>query len=315
MKESSGIWVGVGVVAVALIVWLGSSGGAAKEGDLSGTIEIDGSSTVFPITEAVAEEFRKEQPNVQVNIGVSGTGGGFKRFTNNETDISNASRPIKQTEIEAAQKNGITYDEYKVGIDGLAIITHKNTSFTDCITTQELKKIWAPESTVKTWRDVRSDWPNEPIKLYGPGTDSGTFDYFTEVVNGKEGSIRSDFTASEDDNILVRGVAGDQYSLGYFGYAYYQENTDKLKLLAVDAGKGCIAPSQNTIEDGTYAPLARPIFIYAKKSSLARKEVAEFTRYYLDHARELVAEVGYTPFTADVYSQEAGKLEQTLKSL
>ena len=308
------------VIALVVLVLIGWAVAASKNTDknksksgLSGTIEVDGSSTVFPITEAMAEEFRKEHPNVQINIGVSGTGGGFKRFANDETDISNASRPIKDSEIKAAKAKNVEYLELKVAIDGLAVIAHKDNSFLTCLTTAELKKIWEPTSTVSKWSDIRSEWPSQPIKLYGPGTDSGTFDYFTEAINGKEDSSRADYTASEDDNILVQGVASDLYSLGYFGYAYYSENQNSLKLIAVDSGAGCITPTKETIENNNYKPLSRPLFIYLKKSALYRKEVADFTRFYLEQAPALVDEVRYIPFPASIYQEEKAKLEAVIK--
>lgn len=303
------------VAGLALLYWaLGQSGANSRSG-LGGAIEVDGSSTVFPITEAVAEEFRKQNNDVQISVGVSGTGGGFKRFTAGETDISNASRPIKESEIETAKSAGIEYTELKVAIDGLALIVHKDNRFLSCLTTDQLKQIWQPDSNIKSWQQVNPDWPNQPIKLYGPGTDSGTFDYFTEVINGKAGASRADYTASEDDNVLVQGVAGDQYSLGYFGYAYYAENMDKLKVLAIDAGKGCVAPSDQTIEQGTYTPLSRPIYIYVKNKALSRPEMSAFVKYYLDHASTLVKEVGYIPLPSEAYDVEKAKLTKTLEML
>jgi phosphate transport system substrate-binding protein len=296
------------VVAVVVVIagywWLTSS----QQADLRGTIEIDGSSTVFPITQAVAEEFQNLHTDVRVNVGISGTGGGMKRFTVGETDISDASRPIKESEAEIAHNNGIEYYELEVAIDGLAVIINKDNDFVDYLTTDELKLIWEPESAVDTWDDVRSEWPNEPIRLYGPGTDSGTFDYFTDTINGDEGASRPDFTASEDDNVLVQGIAGDKYSLGYFGYAYYIENTDKLKIVPIDSGNGPVIPSDDTINAGEYTPLSRPIFIYVSKASLEKPEVEEFVIFYMEHATELVSEVGYTPFPESVYEANISEI-------
>lgn len=268
---------------------------------LTGTIEIDGSSTVFPITQAVAEEFWNAYSAVQVNVGVSGTGGGFKRFTAGETDISDASRPIKDSEAELAQKNGVEYVELRVALDGVAVVVNRGNAWVDYLTVEELKLIWEPGSAVDTWDDVRPGWPTQPLRLYGPGTDSGTFDYFTAEIVGEEGASRPDFTASEDDNILVQGISGDQYSLGYFGYAYYAENTDKLKIVPVDSGGGPVTPSDSTINGGQYTPLSRPLFIYVNAESLGRPEVKAFLVFYMENAIDLVSEVGYTPLPEDVY--------------
>ena len=261
--------------------------------DLSGIIEIDGSSTVAPVSQAVAEEFQKLHQDVRPVVGVSGTGAGFKRFTVGETDISDASRPIKPSEAEAAAANGIEYLELKVGTDGLSVMVNPENDFVDCLTVGELKAIWEPGSTVSTWQDVRSEWPDDEIRLYGPGTDSGTFDYFTEEIVGEARKSRPDYTPSEDDNVLVLGIYGDKNSLGYFGYAYYIENQDKLKIVAVDNGAGCVAPSAATIEDGSYSPLARPLFIYVNEKSLERPEVKAFVEFYMTDGPDLVREVGY----------------------
>lgn len=240
---------------------------AAAPADLGGSIEVDGSSTVFPISEAVAEEFNKVHQNVRVNVGVSGTGGGFKRFTVGETDISDASRPIKDSESEAAAANGVEYYELRVGTDGLSVMVSTQNDFVECLTVEELNKIWEPGSPVNNWSQVRSGFPDRPLRLYGPDTDSGTFDFFTEEINGEAQASRSDYTASADDNVLVQGIGGDRNALGYFGYAYYAENADKLKLVAVDNGAGCVTPTPDTILSGEYEPLTRPLFIYVNKAS------------------------------------------------
>lgn len=276
---------------------------------LSGTIEIDGSSTVFPITEAVAEEFRITNPEVRINVGISGTGGGFKRFVVGETDISDASRPIKQSEAETARTNGIEYIELRIAVDGLAVIVNPTNSWVDYLTVEELKRIWEPNSAVQKWSDVRQGWPDRPITLYGPGTDSGTFDYFTEVIVGKEDASRPDYTASEDDNVLVQGIAGDPNALGYFGYAYYAENTDKLKIVPIDAGKGPVTPSDETVKNGDYTPLSRPLFIYVNTKSMERPEVKAFITFYLENAENLVIEVGYTPLEASTYQEQLSMVE------
>lgn len=275
-----------------------------------GNIEIDGSSTVFIITQAVAEEFRKTNPGVQVPVGISGTGGGFKRFINGETDISDASRPMTVAEADLAKKNGIEYIELAIAYDGLSVIVNKANTFVSCLTTAELKNIWNTGSAVKAWSEVRPGFPANPIRLYGPGTDSGTFDYFTEVINGKAKQSRADFTASEDDNVLVQGIAGDKGSLGYFGFAYFEENQDKMKLVSVDSGKGCILPSTQTINEGAYAPLSRPLFIYVSKKALGRPEVKAFVEYYLKNGAKLAAEVGYVALPAKSYDDGLAKIKQ-----
>ena len=260
---------------------------------LSGTVKVDGSSTVFPVTEAVAEEFGKIHPKVRVTVGISGTGGGFKKFCIGEIDIKDASRHIKPKEVKKAKENNVKYIELPVAYDGLSIVINKNNDFIDYLTVDELNAIWKAGSTMKMWSDVRSDWPNRRIKLYGPGTDSGTFDYFKEAIIGKKNNIRSDFTKSEDDNVLVTGVSGDKYSLGFFGYAYYAENKDKINVVPIDGGNGPVVPSGKTINDGSYTPLSRPIFIYVNPESAKRPEVDEFVKFYLENGDELANEVGY----------------------
>ena len=269
---------------------------------LSGTIEVDGSSTVFPITQAVAEEFRKGQPGVQINVGVSGTGGGFKRFTTGETDISDASRPIKDGEREAAAANNVRFIELRVGTDGLSVMVNPANDFVECLSVEELNAIWKPGSDINNWSQVRAGFPDQRLRLYGPDTDSGTFDYFTEEINGDAQVSRSDYTASADDNVLVQGIAGDRGALGYFGYAYYQENQGMLKAVGVDGGGGCVEPETATIEDGSYSPLSRPMFIYVNTASLRRPEVQAFVEYYMDNGYELTAEVGYVPVARSVYA-------------
>lgn len=283
----------------------GSNSGSGN-GEISGAIEIDGSSTVYPITEAVAEEFQIANPDARLTVGVSGTGGGFKRFTTGETDISNASREIKEEEESVAKENNIEFTKFDVAYDGISIIANKKNDFIDDITVDELKKIWEPNSTVKTWKDVRAEWPNEEIKLYGPGTDSGTFDYFTEEIMGESGDSRTDYTASEDDNVLVQGVSGDENALGYMGYAYYNENKDNLKLVSVEG----VMPTEKTIQDGSYSPLSRTIFIYASNSAIKEKpQVKAFLETYLDIAKELVGDIGYIPLQDAKYEEGKTALE------
>ncbi len=268
------------------------------------SIDIDGSSTVFPVTEAVAEEFMQDKSGqVNVTVGVSGTGGGFSRFCSGETVISNASRPIKPEEVEACSAAGIEYVEIPVATDALTVVVNPANTWASEMTIEQLQAVWEPDSTITTWSDIDPSWPNEEISLYGPGPDSGTFDYFTDEVVGEEGASRTDYIASEDDNVLVLGVSGDEYSLGYFGYAYYIENTDQLQAVAVDSGNGPVAPSPETVESGAYTPLSRPLFIYVSKNALeSRPEVREFVEFYLETAPDLVAEVGYVPLAAERYT-------------
>jgi phosphate transport system substrate-binding protein len=282
------------------------------QGSLSGKVQLDGSSTVFPISEAVAEDFGTVAPKVRVTVGVSGTGGGFKKFVNQEIDISDASRPIKASEAAKAVAAGIEFIELPVAYDGISLVVSLENDWVDYLTVAELNQIWQPDSTVTTWKDVRLEWPAETIRLYGPGTDSGTFDYFTGVVNGKEQASRGDFTASEDDNVLVQGISGDKYSLGYFGFAYYIENIDKLRAVPILGENGIVAPTVVTINNGTYAPLSRPIFIYVNKSALDRREVAEFVEYYLENAGKLAGEVGYIALPASVYQAAKDRVAQKI---
>jgi phosphate transport system substrate-binding protein len=266
-------------------------------------VKIDGSSTVYPISEAVAEEFQKKT-GVKVTVGESGTGGGFKKFCRGETDISDASRPISQKEMDACKEAGVQYIELPVAYDALTVVVNSKNAWVKSFTVAELNKIWAPGSSIKTWNQVNPAYPNQPLQLFGPGTASGTFDYFTEAVNGKAKSSRSDYTPSEDDNVLVTGVAGNQGALGYFGYAYYEENKDKLRAVPIVA-KGSttpVLPSPEAVMNGTYQPLSRPLFIYVNATAAAFKpEVKAFVNFYLQNAPTLVKEVKYVPLPADDY--------------
>lgn len=276
---------------------------------LSGEIKVDGSSTVFPLTEAAAEEFGKEHPDVRVPVGVSGTGGGFKQFCAGEIAIADASRPIKEEEAAACTTAGIEYTELSVAYDGLSVVVSKENDFIDHLTVEELNKIFVTGSTVKTWKDVRDTWPAEPIVLFSPGADSGTYDYFNEAILDKEG-IRNDMVSfSEDDNTLVVGVAGSKYGIGYFGFAYLEHNLDKLKAVPVDGGSGPIEPTYETIKDGSYAPLSRPLFIYVNNKELERPEVKEFANYYINNIGSMAAEVGYVALPDEKYAEEAAKLQ------
>ena len=286
-----------------MIAACGGSGSGAE----SSEILIDGSSTVFPISQAVAEEFRVNRPEVQIPVGISGTGGGFKRFVEGEIDIADASRPIKESESEQAAANGIEYTEFVIAYDGLSVVINKANDFAACLTTAELKMIWERGSTVDNWNEVRSGFPDKPLRLYGPDTDSGTFDYFTAEINEEEDASRAEYTASSDDNVLVQGVSGDQGAMGYFGFAYYTENSEMINVVAVDDGDGCVTPSVSTINDGSYSPLSREMFIYVNNASLARTEVRNFVEFYMNNAAELAEEVGYVGLSdADYQSQLEG---------
>ncbi|UFJ40930.1 PstS family phosphate ABC transporter substrate-binding protein [Brevibacillus humidisoli] len=283
--------------------------------ELSGEVLIAGSSTVYPITIVAAEKFMDENPGVNVSVASTGTGGGFKKWVVGETDINNASSRIKDSVIEEAKANGIEHLELTVAYDALTVVVNKENDFVDQLTIEELKKIWEPNSQVKLWSEVREGWPAEEIKLYGPGTDSGTFEYFTETVVGEAKSSRTDYTPSEDDNVLVQGVAGDQYSLGYFGFAYFAENSDKLKAVPIvnpESGKA-VMPSDQTIEDGSYAPLGRELWIYPSKQALKKPEVAAFVKFYMDNVAEFAKEGGYTPLPEAKYDEERKELEEALK--
>lgn len=275
-------------------------------------IKVDGSSTVFPITEAVAEEFGKKG-GAKAMVGISGTGGGFKRFCRGETHISDASRPIKQKEIDACREGGVSYEVFEVAFDGLSVVVNPANNWVDSLTLAELKKIWEPgaQGKITKWSQVRDGFPDKPITLFGPGTDSGTFDYFTETINGKSGASRGDYTASEDDNVLVEGVASDEGAIGYFGLSYYEENKNKLKAVAIkasDASQG-VLPSKETVLNKTYTPLSRPLYIYVNKAVLKNKpDIKKFVQYYLEQAPKLSEEVGYVPLPENEYATGLNKL-------
>ena len=280
--------------------------GAMPLATIAQVIKIDGSSTVYPVTEAVAEEFQKANKGLKVTVGVSGTGGGFKKFCRAETDISNASRPISASEMEDCRKIGVEYFELPVAFDALTVVINPKNTWLKQATVAELKKMWEPaaQGKVMRWNQVNPAWPDQPIKLFGAGSDSGTFDYFTEAIVGKSKSSRGDFTASEDDNVLVQGVAGDVNAIGYFGYAYYAENTNKLKALPIieKEGKPAVSPSPETVIAGTYQPLARPIFIYINAKSLYKPEVKKFVNFYMTEGAKMAKEVKYVPLPAGIYT-------------
>ena len=272
---------------------------------LSGRIQADGSSTVGPLTSAAAELYREVQPGVNVTVGISGTGGGFERFCRGETDISNASRPIKEEEAALCEEAGIDYTELQVAIDALTVVVNPANDWVDCLTVEQLNAIWEPGSTISNWSEVPGgDYPDVPLPLAGPGTDSGTFDYFTDEVNGEEGASRTDYTPSEDDNVIVQAVSGDEGGLGYFGFTYYEENEDALKALEIDGGDGCVAPSAEAARSGEYSPLARPLFVYVKNESLARPEVESFVSFFLEQNETIAEQALFIP-PSDEQKQEA----------
>lgn len=284
----------------------GSADGATRE------IIVDGSSTVEPISTRVAEYYRKVDPAIQVSVGTSGTGGGFKKFIAGESDINDASRPIKDSEAEACERRGIDFVELKVAIDGLTVVVNQDNHFCNALTVDQLKTIWEPDSQVTKWKDVNPDWPDEEIGLYGPDTDSGTFDYFTEAICGESGACRSDYTASSNDNDLVLGVTEDKYALGYFGYAYYVENKDRLRAVPISATRDAadaVAPAEEAIRNGTYTPLSRPLFIYVRRSSLERPEIESFIRFYLGDGSRAVTDAGYVPLGDDEKAESLSKLD------
>ncbi|WP_110927400.1 PstS family phosphate ABC transporter substrate-binding protein [Bacillus massiliglaciei] len=288
--------------------------GNSAGGQLKGEVIQDGSSTVFPIMEAVAEEYMAEQPDVKVSVGASGTGGGFEKFIQKETDLSNASRPVKDEEKKLLEDNGVDYTELKLAYDGISIVVNKENDFIDHLTVEELKEIWIDDNgKEKKWSDIRSDWPDEPIKFYSPGTDSGTYDYFNEVILEEKPMVEN-ATLSEDDNVLVKGVEGDKNAIGLFGYAYYAENKDQLKVVPIDNGEGAVEPNHETIKNGDYAPLSRPLFTYVSNSAFKDKEqVADYTRFAIENASELAEEVGYISLEQEDYDKDLELLDELEK--
>jgi phosphate transport system substrate-binding protein len=273
--------------------------------DLSGRIEADGSSTVGPFVTAAAEDFQAQNPGVQVTVGISGTGGGFERFCAGETDLSDASRPIKDDEeVPVCKTNGIEYTEFQVANDGIAVVTNKENDWATCLTVEQLNKIWGPDSKIDNWNQVDPSFPDQKLTLAGPGTDSGTFDFFTGVINGEEDASRTDYQATEDDNVTVQAVSGEKGGLGYFGLSYFEQNQDTLNDVEVDGGSGCVAPSSETVQDGSYTPLSRPLFVYVKNTSLQKPEVAAFMKYILDNQAQIAEKALFVPMT-DEQAQKA----------
>jgi len=297
----------VTTAALALVA-AGCGGG----GGSSSTISADGSSTVGPYVTAAAENFQKESDGVNITVGISGSGGGFERFCRGETDLSNASREIKDEEAEICASNGVEYIELQVANDALTVVVNKGNDWADCLTTDELKKIWEPGSKVSSWKQVRDGFPDNALKLFGPGTDSGTFDYFTDEIVGEEGASRTDFSASEDDNVVVQGVAGTDGGLGYFGFSYYEENQGTLKAVEVDGGEGCVAPSVETAQAGEYTPLSRPLFVYVKTDALQRQEVEDFLRYMLENETAIAEQAQFVPLNEDQIDENLGKLDEAV---
>jgi phosphate transport system substrate-binding protein len=291
-----------GAISAAAVLGVNTPSAFSQEG----RIAVDGSSTVFPITEAMAEEFMMENSGVEITVGVSGTGGGFSKFCAGETDISNASRPIKDEEAEACAENGIEFVQIPVAYDAITVVINPENTWAEEMSVDQLAMLWSPdaEGTITTWSDIDPSWPNEDIALYGPGTDSGTFDYFTDEIVGEEGASRADYTASEDDNILVLGVQRDANALGYFGMAYYLENQGSLKAVAVDG----VYPGSETVNDGSYTPLSRPIYIYVREDSLENGVVSDFVEYYLENAASIVPEIGYVALPSEMYEESLAEL-------
>ena len=291
-----------------------TAGTGSGGGDLSGRIEADGSSTVGPYTTAAAEQFQASEPGVQITVGVSGTGGGFERFCRGETDISNASRPIKDEEAAICTDKGVEYVEFQVANDALTVVVNKDNDWVTCLTTDQLKKIWGPGSKVNNWNQIDPAFPDQKLSLFGPGTDSGTFDYFTGEINGEEGASRSDYSASEDDNTIVTGVSGEKGGLGYFGFSYFEENQDTLKAVEIDGGDGCVAPSVETAQNGTYKPLSRPLFVYVKNDALARPEVEAFIRFMLENEKSIAEKSQFVPLTDAQLEKANSDLEAAVGS-
>jgi phosphate transport system substrate-binding protein len=291
----------------------GSGSGSDGGGDASGSVAIDGSSTVYPLSNAAAELIGEQNPNIKVTVGEAGTGGGFEVFCQGQTDISDASRPIEDDEATACSDGKVEYTELHVATDALTVVVNKDLDI-DCLTTDQLKKLWEPkaEGKVTNWKQLDPSFPDEKISLFGPGTDSGTFDYFTDAINGEEGASRTDYESSEDDNVIVQGVAGTEGASGYFGYTYYEENQDTLKAVAVDSGNGCVAPSPETAQDGSYAPLSRPLFIYVNNKSYADKaQVSEFVDFYIDQLPAITKAAKYIPLN----DEQTSKTKEALAGL
>ena len=291
--------------ALVLAACGGGSSNDSEGSDLTGSVRVDGSSTVYPLTALAAEDFMAANPGVQVTVGSSGTGGGFEKFCRGETDANDASRAIKDEEAANCAAAGIDFAQLQVAVDALTVVVNKENTWATCLTVEELNKIWAPDSTIANWNEVRADFPDVPLELFGAGTDSGTFDYFTDAINGEEGASRTDYTPTEDDNITVQGVSGSQGGLGYFGFTYFEENTDKLTAVEIDSGAGCVAPSVENAQNGTYTPLSRPLFVYVSKQALAQPQVKAFFDYYVANDTTIAADALFIPLN----DEQKAKLE------
>ena len=304
----------ISVVALTILSLAACGGGASDSSgsSLTGQVAIDGSSTVFPLTALAAEDFQVENSGVQVKVGSSGTGGGFEKFCRGETDANDASRPIKDEEAAACEAAGIAYAPLTVAVDAITVVVNKENTWATCLTIDQLAAIWGPSSTVASWNEVDPAFPAEPIKLFGPGTDSGTFDYFTGAVNGEEGASRTDFTPSEDDNVIVQGVSGSKGGRGYFGFTYFEENADSLNAVQIDSGAGCVTPSAATAQDGTYTPLARPLYVYPSVTALAKPEVAAFFQFYVDNDASIAEGAQYIPLNEAQRQQLVADFESLL---
>jgi phosphate transport system substrate-binding protein len=318
-------WIALSTLLVVVFAACGEDksdagdGGSGASSDLSGEIVVDGSSTVAPLTSAAAEMFRAENPNVQIAVGTSGTGGGFQKFCAGETDMSNASRPIKdddEGEGPACDSKGIKYEEIQVANDGLAIVVNPENDWAECLTVEQLKKMWEPaaQDTVTNWNQIDPSFPDEALTLYGAGTSSGTFDYFTDAINGEEGASRSDYTQTEDDNTTVQGVSNGKGALGYFGLSYYEENQDKLKVVQVDDGDGCVEPTTETVQNGTYKPLSRPLFIYPNDALLARPEGIAFVKFYVENEDTIAKSALFVPLTDEQKAESVSEVEALAES-
>jgi phosphate transport system substrate-binding protein len=299
----------VGAIVLIGVLVLAACGGDDNGGGSPTSISADGSSTVGPLATAAVERYEGENPGARITVGISGTGGGFERFCRGETDLSNASRPIEDEERQACEQEGIEFTELQVANDALTVVVNAENDWAECLTVDQLKKIWGPGSKVDNWQDVDPSFPDQELKLYGPGTDSGTFDYFTDEINGEEGASRSDYSASEDDNVIVRGVAGDPGALGYFGFTYFEENQDTLRAVSIDSGGGCVAPSAESAQNGEYKPLSRPLFTYVKTASLERDGVRDFLSFWLDNSEEIADAARFVPMTDDQLTESQDALE------
>ena len=294
------------------LVALTACGNTASDKSVSGSVKIDGSSTVFPLTALAAEDFQVENSGVQVTVGNSGTGGGFEKFCRGETDANNASRPIKEDEAANCKTNGVEYGELMVAVDALTVVVNKENTWAKCLTVEQLSAMWSADSTVDNWNQVDPSFPDEPLKLFGPGTDSGTFDYFTKEINGEEGASRTDFTPSEDDNVIVQGVSASAGGLGYFGYTYYEENADKLNAVQINNGNGCVYPNEQTVRSGEYVPLARPLFVYPSVKALTRPEVRAFFQYYIENDADIAKSALFIPLSDEQKTKLSADLDKLL---